>query len=133
MTFNEYVDADYKNIQSKQDLKAFSNESPDVAKCLVDRYTTLFKALNKAKNDPSLTSSLKTYCEYISAGKDVSKMKNVITNYTYRGTTHPSIYVLANVSKDPSSCKTVKLSGDTANRGRYWFVGSEECPTISFK
>lgn len=133
ITFNEYVQADHKSIQDKQDLKAFSNESPEVARCLVDRYSKLLKEFKRVKDDATLLSSLKDYCKQVNSGKDVSRMRNVISNYKYRGVMHNSIYVLARVEMEPKSCKEVELSGDAVNRGRYWFVGSEDCSSISFK
>lgn len=127
-TFTDYVGADLKSISGKKDAKAFATETPEVAKCLADRYAALSSKVNTTPYN-----NLKKYCEYVVAKKDVSTLKdsNVKINYTYKGVTHPSVYILGNVS-NPASCKNVKLTGDKAIMGLNWFFGAEECSTVTF-
>ena len=128
MTFTDYVGADLKSIKSKKDAKAFATETPEVAKCLADRYAALSSKVNTTPYN-----NLKKYCEYVTAKKDLTTLKdsNVKINYKYKGVTHPSVYILGNVS-NPASCKNLKLDGDKSVMGLNWFFGAEECSTVTF-
>ena len=131
VTFTDYVKGDFTNISGQMSPKAdaFKAETPEVAKCLADRYTVLSKEINMSKK-----SNVKAYCDAVIAKKDVSTIKGVKKNYVYKGNTFPSIFILGEVKKEPASCKAkgLKLAGDNLNKGKYWFLGSTECPTVDF-
>ena len=129
VTFTDYVNGDFKAISGKMDPKAdaFKTATPDVAKCLAERYKALSKEINMSKK-----SSVADYCKAVIAKKDVSTIKGVKKNYVYKGQTFPSIYVLGELKTEPASCKGLKLAGDNVNMGKYWFLGSTECPTVDF-
>jgi hypothetical protein len=117
MTFTDYVGADLKSINGKKDAKAFATETPEIAKCLADRYAALSSKVNTTPYN-----NLKKYCEYVTAKKDLTTLKDSNVKI---------IYILGNVS-NPASCKNLKLDGDKAVMGLNWFFGAEECSTVTF-